>query len=155
VWSLMLGYSRIPYAAALDGGFFRLFARVHPTKQFPHVSLLAVGSVTVAFSLLFKLREVIVGLMAIRILIEFVAQAVAIFALQRKGMHFPFRMWLYPLPALAAIGMWLWLFLATGWFILIGLGVLLVGLVVYLARARVLGEFPFAPAHASNGKASV
>jgi amino acid transporter len=154
VWSLMLGYSRIPYAAALDGGFFRLFARVHPAKQFPHVSLLAVGAVTVAFSLLFKLREVIVGLMAIRILIEFVAQAVAIFALQRKGMHFPFRMWLYPLPALAAIGMWLWLFLATGWFILIGLGVLLLGLVVYLIRARVLEEFPFAPPQASNGKAN-
>ncbi|HKZ53445.1 MAG TPA: APC family permease [Candidatus Acidoferrales bacterium] len=155
VWSLMLGYSRIPYAAALDGGFFRLFARVHPTKQFPHISLLAVGAVTVAFSLLFKLREVIVGLMAIRILIEFVAQAVAILVLQRKGMHFPFRMWLYPLPALAAIGMWLWLFLATGWFILIGLGVLLLGLVVYLVRARVLGEFPFTPARASNEKAKV
>jgi amino acid transporter len=146
VWSLMLGYSRIPYAAALDGGFFRFFARVHPTKQIPHISLLAVGGVTVAFSLLFKLREVIVGLMAIRILIEFVAQAVAIFALQRKGMHFPFRMWLYPLPALAAIAMWLWLFLATGWFMLIGLGVLALGLTVYVVRARVLGEFPFAPA---------
>jgi len=145
VWSLMLGYSRIPYAAALDGGFFRLFSRVHPTKNFPYVSLLAVGGVTVAFSLLFRLREVIVGLMAIRILIEFVAQAVAIFVLTRRGMQFPFRMWLYPLPALAAIGMWLWLFLATGWFILIGLGVLALGIGVYLARARVLGEFPFAP----------
>ncbi|MFQ5724036.1 MAG: APC family permease, partial [Terriglobia bacterium] len=146
VWSLMLGYSRIPYAAALDGGFFRLFSRVHPRKQFPYVSLLAVGGVTVLFSLLFKLREVITGLMAIRILIEFVAQAVAIFVLQRRGFHFPFRMWLYPLPALAAIGMWLGLFIATGkTFILIGLGVLAVGIGVYLLRARVLAEFPFAP----------
>ena len=144
VWSLLLGYSRIPYAAALDGGFFRVFARVHPEKRFPHVSLLAVGGVTVAFSLLFRLREVIVGLMAIRILIEFVAQAVAIFLLTRRGMRFPFRMWLYPLPAVAAIGMWLWLFVATGWFILIGLGVLGAGVGVYLGRARVLGEFPFA-----------
>jgi amino acid transporter len=144
VWSLMLGYSRIPYAAALDGGFFRLFSRVHPEKRFPHVSLLAVGGVTVAFSLLFKLREVIVALMAIRILIEFVAQAVAVFVLTRRGMPFPFRMWLYPLPALAAIGMWTGLFLATGkTFILIGLGVLAAGAAVYLARARVLGEFPF------------
>jgi len=64
-------------------------------------------------------------------------------------------MWLYPLPALAAIGMWLWLFLATGWFMLIGLGVLLLGLMVYLVRARVLREFPFAPAHTSNEKANV
>jgi len=152
VWSLMLGYSRIPYAAALDGGFFRVFGRVHPTKRIPHISLLAVGGVTVAFSLLFKLREVIVALMAIRILIEFVAQAVAIFVLERRGMKFPFRMWLYPLPALAAIGMWLGLFLATGrWFILIGLGVLALGIVVYLARARVLNEFPFVPAEAETG----
>ncbi len=145
VWSLMLGYSRIPYAAALDGGFFRFFSRVHPEHRFPHVSLLAVGGVTVAFSLLFKLREVIVSLMAIRILIEFVAQAVAIFVLTRRGMKFPFRMWLYPLPALAAIAMWLGLFLATGQtFILVGLGVLALGAVVYLVRARTLREFPFA-----------
>lgn len=145
VWSLMLGYSRIPYAAALDGGFFRVFSRVHPQKRFPHVSLLAVGGVTVTFSLLFKLREVIVALMAIRILIEFVAQAFALFALDRKGMKFPFRMWFYPLPALAAVAMWLGVFIATGkTYILIGLGVLLLGIVVYLVRARVLREFPFA-----------
>ncbi len=145
VWSLMLGYSRIPYAAALDGGFFRVFARVHPEKNVPHISLLAVGGVTVAFSLLFKLREVIVALMAIRILIEFVAQAVAIFVLDRRGMQFPFRMWLYPLPALAAIVMWLGLFLATGkTFILVGLGVLALGVLVYLLRAHRLHEFPFA-----------
>ncbi|MBI4462115.1 MAG: amino acid permease, partial [Acidobacteria bacterium] len=144
VWSLMLGYSRIPFAAALDGGFFRVFARTHPQKRFPHVSLLAVGGVTVLFSLLFKLLTVIKALMAIRILIEFVAQAIAIFTLRRTGAHFPFRMWLYPLPALIAIGLWIVQFIATGArFILIGLGVLAVGIAVYLVRARVLGEFPF------------
>jgi fructoselysine transporter len=153
VWSLMLGYSRIPYAAALDGGFFRLFSRVHPQKRFPHISLLAVGGVTVVFSLLFKLREVIVALMAIRILIEFVAQAVAVFVLDRRGMRFPFRMWLYPLPALAAIAMWLWLFLTTGlWFILIGLGVLALGILVYLVRAHILREFPFIPAEVKTDR---
>ena len=151
VFSLMLGYSRIPYAAALDGNFFRVFARVHPSKRFPHVSLLAVGGVTVAFSLLFTLLDVIKGLMAIRILIEFVAQAIAVLLLHRAGARFPFRMWLYPLPALLAIGLWVWLFLATGLgFILIGLGVLALGVVVYLVRARLLGEFPFA---AEEGRA--
>jgi amino acid transporter len=144
VWSLMLGYSRIPYAAALDGGFFRVFARVHPEQRFPHVSLLAVGGVTVAFSLLFKLLAVIKALMAIRILIEFVAQAVAVLVLHRAGAQFPFRMWFYPLPALTAILLWVGLFVATGErFILIGLGVLAAGVGVYLLRARVLGEFPF------------
>jgi len=147
VWSLLLGYSRIPYAAALDGGFFRLFAQVHPQKRFPHVSLLAVGGVTVAFSLVFKLLTVIKALMAIRILIEFVAQAVAVFVLHRAGAHFPFRMWLYPLPALVAVALWLGLFVATGErFILIGLGVLAAGVAVYLLRARLLREFPFADA---------
>ncbi|MFQ5664158.1 MAG: APC family permease [Terriglobia bacterium] len=155
VWSLLLGYSRIPYAAALDGGFFRVFGRVHSTKRFPHVSLLAVGGVTVVFSLLFKLGEVITALMAIRILIEFVAQAVAIFLLQRAGTKFPFRMWLYPLPALAAIVLWLALFIALGaWFILIGLGVLALGIVVYLVRARVLREFPFARRPANSKEAT-
>lgn len=152
VWSLMLGYSRIPYAAALDGGFFRLFSRVHPSKRFPHVSLLAVGGVTVLFSLLFKLLTVIKALMAIRILIEFVAQAIAVFALARAGVKFPFRMWFYPLPALIAIGLWIGLFIATGErFILIGLGVLALGVIVYLVRASVLKEFPFAESAPDSG----
>lgn len=148
VWSLLLGYSRIPYAAALDGGFFRIFSRVHPQKRFPHISLLALGGVTVAASVLFdELKTVIKWLLAIRILIEFVAQAVAVLVLQRAGREFPFRMWFYPLPALVAISLWVGLFLATGETpILIGLGVLAAGLGVYLLRARVLGEFPFAAA---------
>jgi len=61
-------------------------------------------------------------------------------------------MWLYPLPALLAIGLWVWLFLATGTrFILVGLGVLALGIVVYLIRARLLGEFPFAAKEARVG----
>ena len=43
VFALLLGYSRIPYAAAQDGYFFKVFARLHPTKNFPHVSLLVIG----------------------------------------------------------------------------------------------------------------
>lgn len=145
VWSLMLGYSRIPYAASLDGGFFRVFSRIHPTKKIPHISLLTVGAITVVVSALFRLTDVIKGLMAIRILIEFVAQAIAIFVLARKGQKFPFKMWLYPLPALASITLWLYLFITIGsQYIQIGLGVLSLGIVVYLVRAKLLTEFPFA-----------
>ena len=43
VFSLTLGYSRVPYAAALDGNYFRAFARVHPVHKFPYVSLLALA----------------------------------------------------------------------------------------------------------------
>src|SRR5260370_40504309 len=49
VFSLMLGYSRVPYAAALDGNYFRAFARVHPVHQFPYVSLLALAGVAALF----------------------------------------------------------------------------------------------------------
>jgi amino acid transporter len=155
VWSLLLGYSRIPYAAALDGGFFRVFARVHPEKQFPHVSLLALGTVTVVAAVFFGLREMIKGLLVLRILIEFVAQAFAVFALARARMKFPFRMWLYPWPAVVAIGLWLALLgglllrLEARW-TLGALAVLVAGVGVYLVRARRLGEFPFV-ATASNG----
>ena len=153
VWSLMLGYSRIPYAASLDGGFFRVFSRVHPTKKIPHISLLTVGAITVVFSALFKLTDVIKGLMAIRILIEFVAQAIAIFVLARKGTKFPFKMWLYPLPALASIALWLGLFLTIGSrYIQTGLGVLSLGIVVYLVRAKLLREFPFTRAGGNEVK---
>src|SRR5216117_2065601 len=41
VFALLLGYSRVPYAAAKDGYFFRIFARLHPTHGFPYVSLIA------------------------------------------------------------------------------------------------------------------
>ena len=35
LYGVILGYSRIPFAAAREGQFFRVFARVHPTKHFP------------------------------------------------------------------------------------------------------------------------
>ena len=37
VFALLLGYSRVPYAAAREGYFFSVFGRLHPTKGFPHV----------------------------------------------------------------------------------------------------------------------
>src|SRR5215218_4985564 len=39
LFALTLAYSRIPYAAARDGDFFRVFARVHPGKHYPTVAL--------------------------------------------------------------------------------------------------------------------
>src|SRR5205085_7124894 len=52
IFAMLLGYSRIPYAAARDGNFFAVFARIHPEKRIPHVSLLVVGGVALATSLL-------------------------------------------------------------------------------------------------------
>jgi amino acid transporter len=103
VFSLLLGYSRVPYAAALDGDYFPVFARVHPKHHFPHVSLLVLGSAAILFCL-FRLADVVTALVVIRILTQFLAQTLGIIVLRTRRPDFPrpFRMWLYPLPALLA-----------------------------------------------------
>ena len=35
LFAVVLGYSRVPYAAAADGNFFKVFSKLHPTKNFP------------------------------------------------------------------------------------------------------------------------
>ena len=52
IFSLLLGYSRVPYAAALDGNYFAVFGRLHPRYKFPYVSLLVLGAVATAFCVL-------------------------------------------------------------------------------------------------------
>lgn len=148
LFSAALGYSRIPYAAAQDGNFFAIFGRVHPTKKFPHVSLLALCAVAFVFSLLFKLATVIAAILAMRILVQFVGQAVGIIMLRRKwaSERFPFKMWLYPIPAGLAIILWLVLFVATGWKMLFGVIAILAGVIVFLVRSKGLKEWPFAEA---------
>ena len=42
LFALVLGYSRVPYAAAVDGNFLKVFGKLHPTKQFPYISLLVI-----------------------------------------------------------------------------------------------------------------
>jgi amino acid transporter len=156
LFSLTLGYSRIPYAAALDGVFFSVFRRVHPTKHFPHISLLALGGTALVFSLLFRLSEVISAIIAMRAVVQFVGGAVGLMLLRRRwpAERFPFKMWLYPLPALVAIVGWLAIFFSTGYFELrgvrihfwlAGLGMMLIGAIIFLARTRVLGEWPYGP----------
>ncbi len=76
VFSATLGYSRIPYAAATDGAFFKVFGKLHPTKHFPYISLLVLGSIAFVFSLLFRLGDVISAILAMRILIQFIGQAI-------------------------------------------------------------------------------
>jgi len=111
VFSLLLGYSRVPYAAALDGDYFPVFARVHPTLQFPHVSLLVLGSAAIVFCL-FRLADVVTALVVIRIMTQFLAQTLGIIVLRTRRPDFPrpFRMWLYPAPALVSLAMWLYIF---------------------------------------------
>ncbi len=110
-YALMLGYSRIPYAAARDGSFFKIFARLHPTKDFPHISLILITILSLAFSFV-DLATLIDALLATRILIQFVGQIGAVILLRRLKPDMPrrFKIWLYPLPALIALIGWLFLF---------------------------------------------
>jgi fructoselysine transporter len=146
LFSLTLGYSRIPYAAARDGNFFSIFGRVHPTKHFPHVSLLALCAVAFVFSLLFRLETVIAAIAAMRILVQFVGQAVGVILLRRRWPRerLPFRMWLFPIPAVLAIILWLALFIATGQRMLFGVVAIAAGVVVFLIRSKGLKQWPFA-----------
>jgi amino acid transporter len=104
IFSLLLGYSRIPYAAARDGGFFRVFARLHPTRGFPYVSLLTLAAAAILFCF-FQLKDVIAALVVLRILLQFLMQHIGVLYLRRTQPRLkrPFRMWLYPLPAILAV----------------------------------------------------
>jgi amino acid transporter len=103
VFSLILGYSRVPYAAALEGNYFKVFSKVHPRHGFPHVSLLTLGSVAMCFCF-FKLADVVTALVVIRVMVQFLAQTMGILVLRtrRPELPRPFRMWLYPVPAVLA-----------------------------------------------------
>ncbi|MGH9712035.1 MAG: APC family permease [Candidatus Acidiferrales bacterium] len=146
VFSATLGYSRVPYAAALDGNFFSIFARVHPTKRFPHISLLALGAVSILICLFVGLFSVIRSILAMRCLIQFVGQAVGLMMLHRrwKADRWPFRMWLYPVPVVLAIVGWIGIFVSTGRTpMLASLAAMTAGILVYLGRARLLRQWPF------------
>ena len=147
LFAVMLGYSRIPYAAAKDGAFFKIFARVHPTKHFPNVSLIALAVAGFAFSMLFKLSEVITAILAMRIMIQFIGQAIGLMLWRKRepGASRPFRTPLFPLAAIAAIVAWIWLYAAIDTvFQLAGLAMIASGIVIYLIRARTQSEWPFA-----------
>jgi len=146
LFSVLLGYSRVPYAAAVDGNFFSVFGQLHPTRRFPHVSLLALGAAGFVFSLLFRLSEVISAVLAMRILVQFVGQAIGVIVLRRRwpAERLPFKMWLFPLPAVLAILGWMAIFLSTGRKLtLAALGVMMLGVLAFGIRARALGEWPF------------
>ncbi len=146
LFAVMLGYSRVPYAAAKAGDFFKVFAKVHPTRHFPYVALLGLAITAFIFSMLFKLSEVITAILAMRILIQFIGQAIGVMLLRKRNgsMNLPFKMPLYPLPVILAIGMWLWIFFSTGQkFILSGVTVIATGIIAFLFKAKSAKHFPF------------
>jgi APA family basic amino acid/polyamine antiporter len=139
VFALLLGYSRIPYAAAVNGHFFPAFARLHPTGKFPHVSLLVMGLLSIGASF-WNLDTVISALLTSRILVQFIGQILALRHLRkhRQDIVLPFRMWLYPLPSIVALFGWVYIFLTSGWaFAGFGLLTLALGAAAYAVWKRV------------------
>lgn len=147
VFSVLLSYSRVPYAAALDGNYFPVFGKLHPEYRFPYISLLSMGAVAALLCFL-SLADVIAALVVIRITLQFLVQAVGLIVLRirRPDMPRPFRMWLYPVPALVAL---------TGFvFILISRSnsltqvryaavILVSGVFIYFVRAWRQHDWPF------------
>lgn len=148
VFSLLLSYSRVPYAAALDGNYFRAFAKLHPKHGFPNVSLIALGLVAAVFCF-FDLSHVIAALVAIRIILQYVLQQIGVMLLRikRPEMARPFRLWLYPLPPLLALAGFLFIVFsradASREFVYAGV-IAVTGSILYFWRARRRREWPFA-----------
>jgi amino acid transporter len=152
VFALMLGYSRVPYAAAQDGAFFRYFGVLHPQGEFPHRSLVLVGLLCIIASF-FGLVQIITALILARVLVVFVGQITGLFIMRRyrHEINLPFKMWLYPLPAILALIGWFYVFVSPlsqpgGWrFMLYAFGTIIAGLAAYLALAARKRDWPFAP----------
>jgi amino acid transporter len=138
VFALLLGYSRIPFAAARDGNFPAVFGRVHPKHRIPHVALLTLGGVTL-ICCIFRLQEVITTLVVIRILFQFLLQGLAVLLPRhrRERKVRGFRMPLYPLPVILALCGFLFILLSRPNFLheMRTAGVILIaGAVVYCIR---------------------
>ena len=101
------GGARRPVLRACSGA-------LHPTKHFPHVSLLTIGAVAIPFCF-FSLGQLVSWLIQVQILLQFVWQCAGVMLLRRyrPDIAKPFKMWLYPLPALVSLAMWIYIFVSA------------------------------------------
>jgi amino acid transporter len=145
LFAVLLGYSRVPFAAAVEGRFFKPFARVHPTKNFPNFSLVFLG-IASALACWFELGTLIAALIIIEKIARDIGQAVAVIVIRRyrPEIQLPFKMWLYPLPALIALAGWIYI-LGTNQqeIVLWGLALMLIGIGAYFWQAKIRKEWPF------------
>jgi amino acid transporter len=154
IFSVLLGASRIPYAAAVDGNFPRVFGKLNPRGRFPSAALLCMGALTCVLCM-FRLADLVAALVVIRIMMQFILQAVGVMILRKRQplLERPFRMWLYPLPALLALAGFVYILLSRKNFereVFLALILVVVGTAAYLVRARSRREWPFvaqSPAH--------
>jgi amino acid transporter len=145
VFCVLLGFTRVPYAAAVEGRFFSVFARVHPKLHFPSFAVVFMGAAS-AFACLLSLDALIKGLIVIQIVTQFVAQCFAVVLIRRNraDIERPFRMPLYPLPVVLASLGWIYMLYESGpSYIAAGFALVVLGTCVYMIRANHLKEWPF------------
>lgn len=153
VYAVLLGYSRVPYAAAAEGHFFKPFARLHRTKHFPAFSVVAMGAASAAACLL-PLDSLIKTLLTLQIVTQFLAQCVGLLRLRSvtPQSQWPFRMPLYPIPVLVALVGWLFILASSGnIYIAAAMVSVVLALLAFLWRTKSTGEWPFLPASRTSG----
>lgn len=143
VYGNLLAFSRIPFAAAVDGVFLKPFAHVNRKQRFPDVSLVAIGLLALP-ACFFQLGDVINALTTGIVLIQSIAQIVALSVMRSRGVRAPYRMWLFPVPAIIALAGWIYVFRSAGSGpIAFGVLTLAAGAAVFLVRAGAKREWPF------------
>jgi amino acid transporter len=145
VFAVLLGYSRVPYAAAADGHFFTVFARLHPKGNYPVVAVLSLGLLS-ALACIFSLSDLVSLLIVIQIMLQFIGQCIAVIVLRKRAIGGPqvFRMPLFPVPALIALAGWTYIVFTSGLrYIEIGLALMVVGVIAFLLRSYLVHQWPF------------
>jgi amino acid transporter len=143
LFAVMLGYSRVLYAAAADGNFIKTFAKIDAKKNTPQSALLWLALIGGAFSLLFKLKHVISAIVVVRICTQFLSQSVGLIWLQKNGTRksFPFKMFLFPLPVLFSILIWSFVFFSSDNKYMLGAALMIVsGLFVFFIKEKLTAK---------------
>ncbi|RSD21476.1 APC family permease [Amycolatopsis eburnea] len=147
VFAGLLGGSRVPFEAARDKVFLPMFGKLHPKLNLPTAGVLTMGAITIIGSL-FTLTDVINAAVATLVIIQSLAQVVAIWTLRRRqpGLKRPYRQWLYPLPTLLALVGWVYIYVSASWLSIgLSLGWMVLGALAYLVYAKAENTWPFGP----------
>ncbi|MEO6213123.1 MAG: amino acid permease [Vicinamibacterales bacterium] len=137
----ILGGSRVLFAMGRDGVFLSAASRVHPRHRTPHVAIVALTTWSIVLALSGTYEQLFTYVMFASILFS-VAAGVALFVLRRSQPDHPrpYRAWGYPIVPLIFV-------LGSAAFVLntlmerpveslVGLGLLLTGVPVYLYSTR-------------------
>merc|ERR1719510_1798486 len=151
-FSLMLGFAQIPYAAAKNGMFYKVFAHENANGGFADNSLLFMGICACCFCFV-DLGIVIEGMMTTTLVTMFLANSVALVVHRRNNPDLvrPYEMPLYPLPVIIQVVMFTFVFLTSDNYIIMGITPLLefgmlflaMGVGAFLMYSKKKGEWPF------------